>query len=189
MGFFNWYTKKMKIIFIPGNGGGNPTKDHWFPYLKEEFENRGIEVISREFPDSYIARQNKWLPFIEALGADENTVLIGHSSGAIAAMRYAEKHKILGSVLVSGYHTHLWNPLEIISGYFWEPWDWETIKKNQKFIIQFNSSDDDFIPIEEAQFVHEKLGSDYTEFSDRSHFFQNTFPEIVEKVLNYIKKQ
>ena len=173
----------MKIIFIPGNGRGNPTTDHWFPYLKKEFEKKDFEVIAREFPDSFLARQSKWLPFIKELGVDENTILVGHSSGAIAAMRYAEQSKILGSVLVSGYHSDLGSPMEIASGYFKKPWDWQAIKNNQKFIIQFNSSDDDFIPIEEARLVHEKLDSDYTEFSDRGHFFQKNFPEIVEKVL------
>ncbi|HWC57950.1 MAG TPA: alpha/beta hydrolase [Candidatus Paceibacterota bacterium] len=177
--------KFVKIIFIPGNGGGNPTKDHWFPYVKEIFEKQGIEVISKPFPDSFLARQRIWLPYIEKLGADENTILIGHSSGAIAALRYAEKSKILGSVLVSGYHTDLHHPLEIASGYFRKPWQWDAIRRNQQFIIQFNSSDDDFIPIEEARFVHEKLDSDYTEFSDRGHFFQNTFPEIIEKVIHH----
>lgn len=177
----------MKIIFIPGNGGGNPTTDYWFPYLKDEFEKRGFEVISKPFPDSYLARQSRWLPYIEKLGADNNTVLIGHSSGAIAAMRYTERNKILGSVLVSGYHTDLHHPMEVVSGYFKTPWGWEAIKKNQTFIIQFNSSDDDFIPIEEARFLHEKLQSDYVEFTDRNHFFQNTFPEVVTKVIEKIK--
>ena len=41
-----------------------------------------------------------WLPDLEELGADERTILIGHSSGAVAAMRYAESHRVLGSILV-----------------------------------------------------------------------------------------
>ncbi len=89
----------MKAIFIPGNGGGTP-KDNWFPYLKRELEKLGITVIDQNFPDSDLARAKYWLPFIKTLGADENTILVGHSSGATAAMCYAEKNKILGSVLV-----------------------------------------------------------------------------------------
>ena len=37
-----------------------------------------------------------WLPFMkDELGVDENTIIIGHSSGACAAVRFAETHKVL----------------------------------------------------------------------------------------------
>lgn len=172
----------MKILFIPGNHGGDPTVDYWFPYLKREFEARGHTVIASKFPDSFLARESHWLPHIASLGADEGTVLVGHSSGAIAAMRYAETHRIKGSVLVSVYHTDLGDAEEKLSDYFSRPWDFEAIRRNQDFIIQFNSTDDGFIPIEEARYVHEQLATDYTEFADRGHFFQDTFPEVVENL-------
>jgi pimeloyl-ACP methyl ester carboxylesterase len=62
---------------------------------------------------------------------DSETVLVGHSSGAIAAMRLAETHAILGSVLVGAYHTHLGMGTEKLSGYFDRPWQWDAIKRNQ----------------------------------------------------------
>lgn len=53
-------------------------------------------------PDSVIARSNYWLPFLEEhVKAGENDVLIDWSSGAVAAMRYAETHTIKGSILIS----------------------------------------------------------------------------------------
>ena len=33
------------------------------------------------------ARESVWLPFMEEMGCDEETVIIGHSSGAAAALR------------------------------------------------------------------------------------------------------
>ena len=75
----------MKVIFIPRNGGESP-KDHWFPYLKGELEGMGISVIDSEFPDNDLAREVYWIPFLKNnLHADEQTILVGHSSGAIAA--------------------------------------------------------------------------------------------------------
>ncbi|OGI78162.1 hypothetical protein A3C57_00635 [Candidatus Nomurabacteria bacterium RIFCSPHIGHO2_02_FULL_33_12] len=177
---------KIKIIFIPGNGGGD-TNEGFFPYVKDNFRDK-YEIISPGvYPDSLLARAKYWLPYLEKLGADENTILIGHSSGAIAAMRYAENHKILGSVLVAGYHTDLGMIEEKLSGYFKKDWNWENIKNNQKFIIQFNSTNDSFIPIEEARFVYEKLGSDYHELNQGHFYPQTEFPELVEALNKYIK--
>lgn len=55
-------------------------------------------------PDPLRARENIWVPFITGtLEANEDAVLIGHSSGAAAALRVAEKRKLRGMVLVAGY--------------------------------------------------------------------------------------
>lgn len=175
----------IKAIFIPGNGGGTP-HDNWFPYLKEELEKLGIHVIAEQFPDSNLARAAYWLPFLKELNADENTILIGHSSGAVASMRYAERNRLLGSVLVGTCHTDLGMETEKISGYYDAPWDWDAIKKNQKWIIQFASSDDPWIPIEEARFVHQRLNTDYYEYKDQGHFggdyYRPTFPEALAAI-------
>lgn len=176
----------MKVILIHGNGGATAS-GLWFPYVKNRLEEKGFEVIAVDFPDSYLAREQYWMPFLESLHPDNQTILIGHSSGAILAMRYAEKYQVLGSVLVSAYHTDLGIEIETISGYFNRPWNWDAIKKNQQFIIQFNSSDDDLIPIDEARFVQKQLQTNYTEFNNRSHFFQNEFPELIEKVSEKLK--
>ncbi|MEO8637589.1 MAG: alpha/beta fold hydrolase [Candidatus Taylorbacteria bacterium] len=174
-----------QAIIIPGNGDSEPN-ENWYPYVKNELEKMGIATVNEKFPDAMLARSAYWLPFIKELGADENTILIGHSSGAIASMRYAEKNKILGSVLVGAYHTNLDNEMEKKSGYFDAPWNWEAIKKNQKWIVQFASRDDAFIPIHEARFVHENLNSEYYEYADQGHFSHDKerteFPELIHAV-------
>lgn len=174
----------MKVIFIPGNGGGGPN-DNWFPYLKEKLEALKIQVIASEFPDNILARESYWIPFLKKnLKADEQSILVGHSSGAIAAMRFAEKNKILGSVLVGSYHTDLGLSTEIQSGYFDRPWDWSAIKHNQKWIIQFAAPNDPWIPISEARFVHDKLNTEYHELPDQGHFggdyHKLEFPELFD---------
>lgn len=183
----------MRIIFIPGNQGST-TKDHWFPYLQREFGKLGFEVIAATFPDPIVASEKAWLPFLEELGADENTILIGHSSGAVAAMRFAETKKILGSVLVGACYTDLNDELEKQSGYYNGPWNWDAIKENQKWIVQFASADDPYIPIQEARHIHEQLKTEYYEYKDQGHFgdperSKDSFPEIVEVIktnLNHI---
>ncbi|MBC7836930.1 alpha/beta hydrolase [Acetobacteraceae bacterium] len=175
----------MKAILIPGNGGSTP-ESNWLPYVKKQLEKLGIPTTNVQFPDPVMAREEYWLPFIKELGADEETILIGHSSGAVAAMRYAERHKILGSVLVGACYTDLGEESERISGYFKNPWNWDTIKKNQKWIIQFASTDDPFIPLEQPHYIKENLETEYHEFTDQGHFGGDKdkldFPELIEAI-------
>ena len=178
---------KPKVIFIPGNGGGSP-KDNWFPYVKDTLEGAGVQVIAAKFPDPYLSRSSFWLPFLlEELSVDEDTVLIGHSSGAVAAMRFAEKYKILGSVLVSACYTDLGIEVEKQSGYFDLPWNWERIGFNQKWTVLFASQDDKLIPIDEPRHIHQQLNCEYHEFTNQGHFgydnFKSEFPELTSAVL------
>jgi len=180
-----------KIILIPGNSGLT-TLDNWFPSVKMALEAEGLEVIATQFPDPDLARESFWLPFlIDELKADENTILVGHSSGAIAAMRLAEKQKILGSVLVGTYHTDLGIEKEKQSGYFDRPWDWENIKRNQKWTIVFASQDDPWIPVEQPRYIQRQLNGEYHEYKDQGHFggdyYKETFPELTAAIVRNIK--
>ena len=171
-----------KVIIIHGNGGST-AGDIWLPSVERALAGLGLDVINRTFPDNVRARAQYWLPFIEELGADANTILIGHSSGAVAAMRFAETHPLLGSVLVSVCHTDLGDGGEVASGYYREPWRWAQIRSNQQWIGIFHSTDDPHIPAGEARYVAAQLRASYFEFTDRGHFVdQREFPEVVEFV-------
>lgn len=108
-------------------------------------------------------------------------------------MRLAEKHKILGSVLVGAYHTDLGIEKEKLSGYFDKPWEWRNIKQNQQWIILFGSSDDPWIPIDHARFIHAKLDCEYHEYKDQGHFggdyFKPNFPELSTAILRHVEKK
>lgn len=184
--------KPIKAILIHGNSGSKPT-DLWFPYLKTGLEKLGMKVQAPQFPDGDLARISYWLPFLKMdLQADEHTVLIGHSSGAIAAMRFAEQNRLLGSVLVGAYYTDLGYEKEKLSGYFDTPWNWNAIKKNQNWIIQFASTDDPWIPIVEPRFVRDQLHTEYHEYQDQGHFGGDynklTFPEILIAIQSKVSK-
>ena len=168
-----------KVILIHGNGGCT-AGDIWLPWVERELAAAGIDVINRTFPDNVKARARHWLPFLEELGADDQTILIGHSSGAVAAMRYAETHRLLGSVLVGVCHTDLGDAGEAASGYYDAPWQWDRIRNNQRWIGIYQSSDDPLIPVAEARFVAAQLKCSYFEHSDRGHFIDSReFPELV----------
>jgi uncharacterized protein len=171
-----------KAILIHGNGGCTAA-DAWLPFVERDLRQLGLDVVNVTFPDNVRARASVWLPFLDTLGVDERTILIGHSSGAVAALRYAESHQLLGSVLVGVCYTDLGDPGERASGYYAAPWRWDAIRQNQQWISVFNSVDDPHIPIAEPRFVAAQLRCAYFEFADRGHFVERQpFPELVSFV-------
>jgi uncharacterized protein len=176
--------KKMKTMIIPGNGNTEMTMC-WYPWVKKELEQLNLKVIAEKMPDPVLARKEYWIPFIEEkIQRDENTILIGHSSGATAIMKYLETHKAQGAILVGGSYTDLGDENEKASGYFDEPWQWEVIKKNAEWILVFASTDDPYIPIEEARVIKDKLNATYFEYTDQGHFSDDywnkkEFPELL----------
>ncbi len=169
-------------MIIPGNNNTD-LSGLWYPQVKKELEKLGLNVIAKNMPDPDFARKQFWLPFIEEqIKNDINSILVGHSSGAVSILRYLEENKTYGIVLVGASHTDLNDKKEKASGYFDEPWNWEKIRKNAKWIIQFASTDDPYIPIDEARYINDRLNSEYHEFTNRGHFMQAEFPELVDAI-------
>jgi len=167
-----------RVILLHGNGDAHGT-DQWFPYVKSEIEKMGIICVAPDLPDNQLGRSKYWFPYFEhtlKIGPDD--IVVGHSTGAIAILKYAEKHKIGASILVGSYYTDLGYEEERASGYFDSPWDWDAIKANQKWTAIFASTDDPFIPITHPRFIRDQLGSEYFEFTDRGHFGLETDPML-----------
>ncbi len=191
----------MKIMAIPGNGNADVDSEIWFPWLKKELEKlkkdrrlgvKELDVIIKNMPDPDIARRNIWVPFIEQhVGNDPDAILIGHSSGALAVMRYLENHKAQGAVLVGACYTDLGDAKEKASGYYDDEWQWEKIRKNAEWIMQFASTNDPYIPIEEARHVRDMLNTEYHEYTDQGHFSSDikkiSFPELIEVLKKKLK--
>ncbi len=182
---------------VHGNGAGSAHEaaggnghSYWFPSTKKVMEAAGVECITPDFPDPAQARAKIWLPFIrDVLKVSETDIVVGHSSGALAAMRLAETQRLRGLVVVSGYHTDLGYESERATGYFDKPWQWSDIKANVSVRGQFASSDDPWIPVAEPRYIHKQLDTDYQEFSTDGHFIgsleepRTEFPALVDYLL------
>ena len=163
-------------------------------------KEKEIPCICENFPDPLHARRDRWLPFMRSLAEQhssndpDNIVLVGHSSGAQAALRYAEQYKVHGCVLVSATYSDLGDAHERASGYYPQKiaggketneYLFEAMKMNCKHWHQFHSDDDPFIPVHEAEQIRKGLGLDDTYYllPGRSHFFHFS-PELLNVVLS-----
>ncbi|HEV7449331.1 MAG TPA: alpha/beta hydrolase [Candidatus Paceibacterota bacterium] len=175
---------KPRIIYIHGNGASH-WSFAWAKWFKEELEKAGYEIFFETMPDSVIARKQYWLPFLEEhVKAGKDDVIVGWSSGATATMRYAETHKLRGSVLIGPSSSDLGDELEKQSGYFDGPWQWQKIKENNGHIALIYSNDDPFIPQEQFEIVTHELTPEVIMVPTRKHFIDDTtFPELLEHIV------
>ncbi|EKX49876.1 hypothetical protein GUITHDRAFT_161960, partial [Guillardia theta CCMP2712] len=174
-----------RVLIVPGNGCTPIASCNWYKWLHDELEKSGVSCAMKDMPDPFEAKERIWLPFMKnELGADENSIIVGHSSGAEAAMRFIEEHRVRGVVLVAACHTDLGLPSEAISGYYNRPWNWQQMRDNVKFASQFADQQDPFIPYGEAQHVHENLKTELLSSNRGDHFMVNKFPELLQHVLS-----
>jgi pimeloyl-ACP methyl ester carboxylesterase len=64
------------------------------------------------------------------------------------------------------------------------PWQWEKIKANSGFIVQYHGEDDPFIPVHEARFVAKQLNlnSEYHEEPEKNHYLSQDFQDLVDLI-------
>mmetsp|Transcript_32922 Transcript_32922/g.61233 ORF Transcript_32922/g.61233 Transcript_32922/m.61233 type:complete len:237 (-) Transcript_32922:338-1048(-) len=173
-----------RVVIVPGNGCYPVDDSNWYSSVEKALKDKGYDVALENMPDPNRARESIWLPFIEEkLKADANTILVGHSSGAEAGMRYAETRKLKGLVLVSACYTDLGVENERQAGYYNRPWQWNKIKENCEFIVQFASNNDPFIPEKEMLHVAKNLESEYHCLKGRGHFLGWQMAEVTDIIL------
>ncbi len=155
-------------------------------WLKQKLDAKGYGTHFETMPDPQLARREYWLPHLQDnVKAGAGDVLIGWSSGAVAAMRYAESHKLLGSILISPCYTDLGEESERISGYYDDPWQWQAIKTNQKKIAVVFGDDDPYIPQSEFTYIALHLGPEKLKIPGGGHFERR---QDFNELLRYIER-
>jgi len=189
---------KKRAIIVHGWDGF--PEEGWFPWLKSELEKQGFDVIVPQLPDAAIPRIEKWVPTLTtAVGAiDEQTYFIGHSMGCQAIARYLETlpadQKIGGAVFVAGFFKRLTGlentPDEqgVKDQWLGTPIDLEKVKSHLPKSVAIFSDDDPWVPLDNQDDFHDKLGSEIIIQHSKGHFSGGRdkifeLPIVLEKVL------
>jgi len=177
------------FVILHGNHGCKK-EDGWYTYLYDKLNMHGYKIDLRTHDENIInSRVNIIKTLKDEIKCDLNTIIIGHSSGALACMRYAELYPVLGLVLVAPYITHNGIKNEKKSGYFDYSWKPDEIRKNTKWIIQFSSDDDPLISYHEQSQILRRIlrNPDF----DYNYYKCNKMHHIGRKILksaNFIEK-
>lgn len=141
----------MKTAYIFHDAFGSPLSD-WYPWMKTTLEGMGYLVIVPAFPTPGAQSYESWKVVIKNYipTFDEETVLVGHGTGGIFALRLVEEsaRHIGGLFLVASYAEAIGNVGfdRLNRTFFDHPFDWEKIKSNAMSIRIFAGSDDPFVP-------------------------------------------
>jgi hypothetical protein len=133
---------------------------------------------------------NEWAKFVHKecpFAINEDTLIVGHSSGSILALVLAQQNfePIGGIIGVSVFHD---NSLE------WEPnnklfdvaFEWDAIRANAEKLLFIHSDNDPYVPLDQAQFVADNCHAELRMIPGQGHFNleqssdYKAFPKLVE---------
>jgi hypothetical protein len=81
-----------QVIVLPGSGC-TPTRDcNFYKWFGDTIDKTGkYKTTMENMPDPHVCREQTWIPFINDRlgGSNPECVVVGHSSGAVAALRLA----------------------------------------------------------------------------------------------------
>lgn len=179
----------MKTAIIIHGTLGSP-QGNWFQWLKTELESRGMRVWLPQLLHAEQPSLRLWSKDIREkcpFTINEETLIIGHSSGAILALILAQGNfePIGGIVGVSVFHDNSLN---------WEPnnklfdvrFEWNTIRANAKKLLLIHSDNDPYVPLNQAQYVADNCRAELLTIPGQGHFNleqseeYGQFPKLIE---------
>lgn len=187
----NQFSMTSRAAFIFHGTGSDPSR-HWFPWLKRKLEEHGYEVFVPKFPTLEGQNLENWLEVFEEYEdqIDENTVLIGHSTGAVFILDLLDlkDFKIEAAFLISGFIGSLgleeYDPLN--ESFAERDFNWDSIRESCGEFHIFHSEDDPYVPPEKARELEEKLDAELFMKKDAGHFNTDSgyteFPELLVRI-------
>ncbi len=153
----------MKTAYIFHDSFCDPFSE-WYPWMKATLEAKGYLVVVPKFPSPAGQSYESWKVVIKNYipTFDGETLLIGHGTGGLFALRLAQEsiQKIRGLFLVASYGEPIGNiGYDRINTSFYEPTlDWEKIKGNVSTVRIFAGEADPFVPAAISERLAEHLG-------------------------------
>lgn len=183
----------MNILLVHGSYG--KPFENWFPWLEKELTKKNIACIIPSFPTPEHQNYHDWSALLDYYHnmeiINEETILIGHSCGAICATRYICDNdiKIKSLITVSGYNNYIGNDAHIdaLNSSFY--CDNNILKKAKKLAltrISFISNNDPFISNQALVGFSEIIDSKLEVVDNAGHFNEKSGYTKFIPILKYI---
>ncbi len=175
-------------VILHGTDGSS--KSNWIPWLKEELEIIGYEVWAPDLPNAQAPNEDAYTRFVAQANFpfNEDTIIIGHSSGAVAALKLLPKIgvRVKATFLVAPFEDDLGWPN--LKGMFLKPFDFERIRMNGGDMYFFGSDDDPYVPLQQVDHVALQCAGTLVPMPGQGHFNlehsadYRQFPKLLGKI-------
>ena len=167
-----------KAVILHGTGGS--PDGNWFRWLEDELKRCGVNVWLPQLPDADSPSLREWAGYVYKncpFNIDPDTLIIGHSSGAVLALLVAQENKdpvgAVACVSVFSGHDKSIRAMAMSENrkLFDTSFDW---KKCSSSIVDrplfVHSDDDPYIPLSDAEYVARKVSADLRILTNQGNF-------------------
>jgi predicted alpha/beta hydrolase family esterase len=168
----------------------NEERKRWKDWLKGELIEQ-YDFLSIDMPNRDWANYTAWKVWFERYMDfihDQNPILIGYSQGAMFFLKYLSENKFTKSIkqlhLVAPAVTDLYEMgLEKLGTFNLDLSKINTILDFCGEVHLWHSEDDPTVPFANSKLIVDNMPSiKFHKFTNRGHFFDPTFPEILEVI-------
>ena len=167
------------------HGTGADHSSNWFEWLKQQLEVEGYNVWLPDLPNAgkpNTERYNDFLLANKGFVFNDETVIIGHSSGAVEIFALLEalpdSIQVKACYLVSAFKDDLgWDSLTEL---FTEAFNFDVIKDKSKKFVFFHSDNDPYCPMEHAEYLCSKVGGELIVIKGQGHFNLENSPKYTQ---------
>ncbi len=168
--------------------------DNWFLWLQHELENIGYDVWLPQLPHSEKPSTKIYNEFIfsnKNFQFSEETIIVGHSSGAVEALSLLEHVDITikAAFLVSAFKD--WLGWESLNDLFIPPLDFEKIRGKAENFVFVHSDNDPYCPLDHPKYLTDQVNGGLIIKPGQGHFNTEVgnkykqFPELLEIIQRY----
>lgn len=165
----------------------NTPEGNWYPWLKVELEKRGYEVWVPQLPTMEGPKPDMEVmlrAIMERDWVDEETVVVGHSLGAVLTIRLAERVKFFQGIVLAGWDFDDLDPRDEL---FWpSKIDFQKVKSNVLRWIVPISDNDPYVSAYMTERMAERLGAKVIKMGQRGHFCTGDGVTEVPEILEWV---
>jgi uncharacterized protein len=185
----------MKRVYIIHGWDGSP-EEPMLQWLKSAYEKKGYEAMVPAMPDSAVPKIDSWVKKLkDTITAGGDTILIGHSIGCQAILRYLETLPA-GIVVASAILIAPWMALdmrtikeegeegvEIARPWMETPIDFPKVRSHIRNAVAIFSDNDPYVPLDQKEIFEKELGAEIVIEHAKGHFTASDGVSILPSAL------